>query len=306
MDPNKEEENLGKESKSLEDGGHHKKINLTNIEDNKLNNNNIQKNNNSDHIKDKKNDDRFDEIAKNITKNIMNLGCNENNELETNYQKFEKMKIELNKKKSNLILTSSEKLPKGTKKEKGLLEDHKMKDNINKKIINPLNIDKDKKEEEPKINNSQKNKDNMDEDNPKPNFFLNDDNIFENKQIDETTKNTINDILEYVLNEMKSNKRVYKRKYSQRNKRFRINEQKKIEIIVEEDKESSTSEICKEKLIRDSISSLKDNMSFKDDLRESHRSKSIAENIILDAEKIDSKKQMKIIDKNLSDKKKIK
>ena len=90
----------------------------------------------------------------------------------------------------------------------------------------------------------------------------------ENKQLDETTKNTINDILDYVLKEMKSKKRKIRRQFSQRNKRALINEQKQIEIIEEEDKESSTSELCKEKIIkeiRDSISSIKDNWACKEE-----------------------------------------
>ena len=74
---------------------------------------------------------------------------------------------------------------------------------------------------------------------------------------------------------MKTNKKVIKRTFSQRNKKLRINEQKKIEIIEEEDKESSTSEICKEKRFRDSSAS---RHFFNDSLRGSCQSRSINEN----------------------------
>ena len=122
-----------------------------------------------------------------------------------------------------------------------------------------------------KLNKNEKNKDKLDNNISE---LHENETLCGNKKLDETTKNTINDILEFVLNEMKSNRRVVKRKYSQRNKRAVINEQKQIEIIEEEDKESSTSEMCKEKRIceiRDSISSLKDEISIKEELRESFK-----------------------------------
>ena len=186
----------------LNDYLYYKKDNKIKKEENKLNNNNNEKT--EKNIKN--NNDMLDKIAKNITKNIMNLNFN------------------------NLSHHSDKNLKK-IKKEKNQL--------IQKKKIN---LEK----------------------------YCNKNN--EKKQLDETTKNTINDILDYVLKEMKSKKRKIRRQFSQRNKRALINEQKQIEIIEEEDKESSTSELCKEKIIkeiRDSISSIKDNLACKEDLRES-------------------------------------
>ena len=171
--------------------------------------------------------EKYDEIAKNITKDIMNLDFSNKIKSENIQKKYKNKKMDLIKKKK-------------PKFDKIKLEDEDEE---------MFNVD---------INTG-----------------INQKNSFENKQIDETTKNTINDILEYVLKEMKSKKRLFKRKYSQKNKTAKINEHKQIEIIEEEDKESSTSEMCKEKIlrgIRDSISSI-NNFSFKEELRESYKNR---------------------------------
>ena len=81
------------------------------------------------------------------------------------------------------------------------------------------------------------------------------DNKCENKKIDEVTKNTIDDILDSVLRDMKINKKKEKKiskktfKNIKRFNNFRLralNIDPKFEIIKEEDKESSTSEMPKD------------------------------------------------------------
>ena len=81
------------------------------------------------------------------------------------------------------------------------------------------------------------------------------DNKCENKKIDEVTKNTIDNILDSVLKDMKINKKKEKKickkacKNIKKFKNFRLralNIDPKFEIIKEEDKESSTSEIPKD------------------------------------------------------------
>ena len=211
--------------------------------------------------------EEYDEIAKNITKDIMNFGFSNKIKSGNIQKKYKNKKMEL------------------IQKQKPTLDKIQFKD-----------------EDDEIFNDIAENKEN------------NGLNLVENKQIDETTKNTINDILEYVLKEMKSKKKLLKRKYSQRNKTARINDHKQIEIIEEEDKESSASEMCKEKIlkgIRDSISSMKDNLSFKDDLRESYKNRKMTEDNIIKEEKNETIKNNKNVNaisekgKNIHHKKKI-
>ena len=253
--------NPEKESISLTDEDTSKNINT---KENENININKDKENNQNKEKEKEKNDIFDELAKHITKNIMNLDFFPKKNDKTNQDT--KLKLE---KKSKSIKHKNN----GTKR-------IKFEDKKNQKIIN------DNKEKEDKKNNLDKNEDGEDINLNKLDDDLNNEHICGNKKLDETTKNTINNILEYVLNEMKYNKKVFRRKYSQRNKRARINEQKEIEIIEEEDKESSTSEMCNEKKlireIRDSISSIREEFSFKDDLRESYKNRSLTESNIFD------------------------
>ena len=84
-----------------------------------------------------------------------------------------------------------------------------------------------------------------------------------NRKIDDVTKNTIDDILDSVLKDMKIDKNKYKKKLKKKNKNnfFRINTfniQQKIDVIEEEDKESSTSEKPKEKNIDSNIKNEKE------------------------------------------------
>ena len=246
--------NPEKESISLTDEDTSKIINTKEKENININK---DKDNNQNKEKEKEKNDIFDELAKHITKNIMNLDFFPKKKDKTNQDT--KLKLEKKSKSIKQKNNSSKRI--------------KFEDKKNQKIIN------DNKEKEDKKNNLDKNEDGEDID-------LNNEHICGNKKLDETTKNTINNILEYVLNEMKYNKKVFRRKYSQRNKRARINEQKEIEIIEEEDKESSTSEMCNEKKlireIRDSISSIREEFSFKDDLRESYKNRSLTESNIFD------------------------
>ena len=78
------------------------------------------------------------------------------------------------------------------------------------------------------------------------------DNNCRHKKIDDVTKNTINDILDSVLNDMKSSKNKYNKRYMKKNNKITskyrlrtINIDQRIETIEEEDKESSTSEVNK-------------------------------------------------------------
>ena len=247
--------NPEKESISLTDEDTSKNINIKEKENENVNINKDKENNqNKEKEKEKEKNDIFDELAKHITKNIMNLDFFPKKNDKTNQDT--KLKLE---KKSKSIKHKNN----GTKR-------IKFEDKKNQKIIN------DNKEKEDKKNNLDKNEEGEDINLKKLDDDLNNEHICGNKKLDETTKNTINNILEYVLNEMKYNKKVFRRKYSQRNKRARINEQKEIEIIEEEDKESSTREI------RDSISSIREEFSFKDDLRESYKNRSLTESNIFD------------------------
>ena len=255
--------NPEKESISLTDEDTSRNINTKEKENENINKDK-ENNQNKEKEKEKEKNDIFDELAKHITKNIMNLDFFPKKNDKTNQDT--KLKLE---KKSKSIKHKNN----GTKR-------IKFEDKKKKKIIN------DNKEKEDKKNNLDKNEDGEDINLNKLDDDLNNEHICGNKKLDETTKNTINNILEYVLNEMKYNKKVFRRKYSQRNKRARINEQKEIEIIEEEDKESSTSEMCNEKKlireIRDSISSIREEFSFKDDLRESYKNRSLTESNIFD------------------------
>ena len=212
----------------------------------------------------------IDQLAKTITKNIMNLCFSDIKESNRNNKQFKDPNINLNKNDKIINENMSSKIKLD---DDNLFYNIKFDDkNINN---NKINILKENKTDERNNFDIKENK--IDNDFKEINSSeICKDNIYENKTLDETTKNTIDDILEFVLKEMKPNKKALKRKYSQRNKRLRINEDKKIEIIEEEDKESSTSEMCKEKIkdFRYSISS------FKDELRESNKNNSLTENKI--------------------------
>ena len=176
-------------------------------------------NKNGEKITDNENgeDDELDELAKKIVKNIMNL-------------KIDKSKEPKNKNEI-LQVNNSE------NKELNIIDEDDKEENIENKSADDI-FD---------LNFEQSNMYNC-----------------ENKKIDEVTKNTIDDILDSVLKDMKvSTRHKYKKKTIRNNKKeskYRlktINIDQKIDIIEEEDKESSTSEIPKE-IKTDNINKKKD------------------------------------------------
>ena len=171
---------------------------------------------NEDNINNENVDD-LDELAKKVAKDIMNLG------IDKSRKKKEKEK---NKYKISKDVNVND-----------------LERNKHKKI-------RDNEEEEDKKEENEKNViDNIFD----LNYNQSNNENSENKKIDEVTKNTIDDILDSVLKDMKTTKDKYKKKYLKKNNKinkiFRlktINIDHKIDIIEEEDKESSTSEILKE------------------------------------------------------------
>ena len=109
-----------------------------------------------------------------MTNEIMNLNCFQAKESNENYQKNNNIKLKLSQNNKNII-----------------------SDKYN-------DLKQNKNEES---NNILKNKDKLD-DKMNELIYHDDINLCGNKKLDETTKNTINNILEFVLNEMKSNKGV--------------------------------------------------------------------------------------------------
>ena len=171
-------------------------------------------------INDKKNKkkekDEIDKLAKNVVNNIMNLPI------------YIEKESDNSKKEKNLYIPE-------IKTKKNDIFDIQLQDI---KEDNPNEI----------ANNSADDIFNL-------NFNCMIDNKCENKKIDEVTKNTIDDILDSVLKDMKINKKKEKKKCKKgcknikKFKNFRLralNIDPKFEIIKEEDKESSTSELPKE------------------------------------------------------------
>ena len=259
---NSERKKIKKNENSLD-----KKTNIINEEE-RLNINKEKEINNKE--KKIKINNKIDELAKTLTKNIMNLCFSDIKESNRNNKTNKDLSFNLNKndKIKNEDIASKMKI-----ENENLF--HNIKFNNNKNINNnKINILNENKADERNYFDIKENKIDNDFKEIKSRESYKD-NLYGNKTLDETTKNTINDILEFVLKEMKPNIKGYRRKYSQRNKRLRINEDKKIEIIEEEDKESSTSEMCKEKIIKDFRNSMS---SLKDELIESNKNYSLTEN----------------------------
>ena len=262
-----------KESSSFEDESFSDKLNINK----EIINNNKEKNYDVD--------EKFEEKAKNITKDIMNLEYYDII-LKNNVKISKNNKTSLGQIKKNLILDSQEKPQNRNKNE--LYEDFDIINNRNKIIINIDDLQKGYQKENIEFKKKRKDDTNnlkMKKSNKNKNCEI--------KKLDETTKTTINNILENILNDMNTDKRIYKRKFSQRNKKLRINEKKKIEIIEEADKESSTSEICKEKRISDSNLSKK---FYNDSLRESCKSKNFIEKNQKNEKKVDENEEFHDID----------
>ena len=173
----------------------------------------------SQESEDKENVDDLDELAKKVVQDIMNLDFNESKNKKEREKKNDRAPKEENINDSESIIQ------------------RKIKD----------------KEDEEKEEKKEKNEKNIINNIFELNYNLSNNENPENKKIDEVTKNTIDDILDSVLKDMKTTKDKYKKKISKKKKLngkiFRlktINIDQKIDIIEEEDKESSTSEIPKE------------------------------------------------------------
>jgi len=186
---------------------------------------------NNDKKNKKKEQDEIDKLAKNVVNNIMNLPIYMEKESVNSHK--EKNLCIPEKKPQNLIIYDT--LSKKTNKNKNDICDIEFEDT---KDDNPNEI----------ANNSA-------DDIFDLNFNCMNDNKCENKKIDEVTKSTIDDILDSVLKDMKINKKKEKKiskkacKNIKKFKNFRLralNIDPKFEIIKEEDKESSTSEMVKE------------------------------------------------------------
>lgn len=186
---------------------------------------------NNDKKNKKKEQDEIDKLAKNVVNNIMNLPIYMEKESASSLK--EKNLCIPEKKPQNLITYDT--LSKKTNK--------------NKNDICDIEFEDTKDENQNEIAN------NSADDIFDLNFNCMSDNKCENKKIDEVTKNTIDDILDSVLKDMKINKKKEKKinkktcKNIKKFKNFRLralNIDPKFEIIKEEDKESSTSEMPKE------------------------------------------------------------
>lgn len=180
---------------------------------------------NNDKKNKKKEQDEIDKLAKNVVNNIMNLPI------------------------------YMEKESYCSQKEKNLCIPEKKPQNLSKKPNKNKNDNCNIEFEDTKDDNPNEIANNSADDIFDLNFNCMIDNKCENKKIDEVTKNTIDDILDSVLKDMKINKKKEKKitkkacKNIKKFKNFRLralNIDPKFEIIKEEDKESSTSEMLKE------------------------------------------------------------
>ena len=239
---NKEKKNDDSTSKKVEDVQNNFETNL-NIEKEK------QKNlifNEKEKIKnklknEKRNEDNLEELAQRVVKSIMNLGVD----------KLKKSKTFKNTHKEKKLDKITQKIEESFDKLKFENESIKKTKTFNildiKEDEDIFNIENDVKKEN--LNNT------MDDIFDLNINQINYDNICDNKKIDEVTKNTIDDILNSVLNDMKINNnnnkyssKKYIKKKNKINSKYRlrtINIDQKIDTIEEEDKESSTSEVNK-------------------------------------------------------------
>ena len=184
---------------------------------------------NNDKKNKKKEQHEIDKLAKNVVNNIMNLPI------------YMEKESDSSKKEKNLNIPEI--------KPQNLIIYDILNQNTNKNDICDIEFE-DIKDDNPNdiANNSA-------DDIFDLNFNCMIDNKCENKKIDEVTKNTIDNILDSVLKDMKINKKKEKKickkacKNIKKFKNFRLralNIDPKFEIIKEEDKESSTSEIPKD------------------------------------------------------------
>ena len=184
---------------------------------------------NNDKKNKKKEQHEIDKLAKNVVNNIMNLPI------------YMEKESDSSKKEKNLNIPEI--------KPQNLIIYDILNQNTNKNDICDIEFE-DIKDDNPNdiANNSA-------DDIFDLNFNCMIDNKCENKKIDEVTKNTIDNILDSVLKDMKTNKKKEKKickkacKNIKKFKNFRLralNIDPKFEIIKEEDKESSTSEIPKD------------------------------------------------------------
>ena len=221
---------------------------------------------------EKRSDDNLEELAQKVVKSIMNLGVDKR-------RNSEKKKKAIQNNNSN----NEKKLSKITQ---NIIEE-----SFNKIKLENENIKKTKTFKELEINEG-KDKDIFNIENDEKKECLNNtmddifdininqvsyENMCDNKKIDEVTKNTIDNILNSVLNDMKINSIKYSRKYMKKknkiNSKYRlrtINIDQRIETIEEEDKESSTSEVNRnDKLHLNAEEEKKMNCKEKDELKDS-------------------------------------
>ena len=219
---------------------------------------------------EKDSEEDLEELAQKIVKNIMNLDV-------------DKQKRKPNLKKNFLINNNKGKKLDTTTK--NIIEDNSNNltlENTNKKIKTEA-LDKLEINDDDDIFDIDNYDDdcNMDNNSTDDIFDLNFkqsncDNNCRHKKIDDVTKNTINDILDSVLNDMKSSKNKYNKRYMKKNNKITskyrlrtINIDQRIETIEEEDKESSTSEVNKnEKNNLNNEEDKKINNKDKDELKE--------------------------------------
>ena len=168
-------------------------------------------------------------------------------------------------KTNNKILEIHENNIKDKKDEKEIIyeEDTDDLDELARKLVNNimnLKYDKSKESKNKELNIIEED-DKKEENKSADEIFdfnmnnFNLENNCHNKKIDEVTKNTIDDILDSVLKDMKVGKNKYKKKSfkyltNKMQNKYRlktINIEQKIDTIEEEDKESSTSEIKTDK-----------------------------------------------------------
>ena len=243
-----------------------KELIISNENENKnelQNENNISK----EEKAEEKEDNDLDELAKNMVNDIMDFALYETKESKNDEdnKSNNKEETEFDEASKNLIddifgeAIKNEEEDEKDKKEKSQEDDlDEMAKNVVDDIFDIFNDDQkedDKKEDDKKEEKNKKISKNFVDDIFDFNFKKKI-NKSENKKIDEITKNTIDDILDSVLKDMNSDKKKSKKKHSKKKhkgkdkrKMFRLKTltiDQKIEIIEEEDKESSVSEIPKE------------------------------------------------------------
>lgn len=181
-----------------------------------------------------------------------------------------------------------------TQTKSNIFEDEEEEENINldqiaKKIVNNImniglkeydqstnsknSIESNNEEENIDNNNNNEEKNELDNFNDIFDLNFNEKSNLEKcneKKIDEITKNTIDDILDSVLKDMELENNKYKKnskknKKQNKYKKNKFNIDKKIDIIKEEDKESSTSGIPEENIINNNNINIQNENEFEDE-----------------------------------------